>query len=435
MIQQSQIDAAYQLLRELLQFQLSGGTDEAFRDELLARAEAIEGLYPEADWTAEARIAWILALLPQLVPGLLDNLLLGPIQREGDFPQLGGVKGKQYRGYLATVQTVIFFLGGGEDQWRQDAQRLFASDHFFAEQRLLQAGEVPEGEPRSSGLLIPDAEVVETLLSDKTPRPHFSTQFPAERISTKMTWEDLVLNDRTNYQVEELLSWLDHGATLLNEWGMSKRIKAGYRVLFHGPPGTGKTLTATLVGQKKERDVYRVDLSMVVSKYIGETEKNLAALFTKAEHKDWILFFDEADALFGKRTGVKDAHDRYANQEVSYLLQRIETYDGLIILASNFKSNIDEAFMRRFQSVIHFPIPTASERLRLWTAAWPEQVSLGPKVKLEQLAQDYELSGATINNVVQKVCLRLLDQGEFIANKQLIVSALRQEMAKEGKII
>ena len=137
---------------------------------------------------------------------------------------------------------------------------------------------------------------------------------------------------------------------------MKKVLKPGFKALFHGLPGTGKTLTAMLIGKKTGLDIYRVDLSQMVSKYIGETEKNLAKVFDKAEHKNWILFFDEGDALFGKRTNTKDAHDRYANQQVSYLLQRIEEYDGLVILATNLKNNIDDAFLRRFQSIIHFPM-------------------------------------------------------------------------------
>ena len=141
-------------------------------------------------------------------------------------------------------------------------------------------------------------------------------------------------------------------------------IKKGKGVifLFYGPPGTGKTLTAGLLGNELEIDVYKVDISMVVSKYIGETEKNLELLFARAADKGWILFFDEADALFGKRTGVRDAHDKYANQEVSFLLQRIEDFNGLIILATNMKNNIDDAFIRRFNSIIRFPLPNAEER-------------------------------------------------------------------------
>src|SRR6201991_4144918 len=152
---------------------------------------------------------------------------------------------------------------------------------------------------------------------------------------------------------------------------MGDRLKKGYRALFYGPPGTGKTLTAALLGNEMNKDVYRVDLSMVVSKYIGETEKNLELLFARAEDKGWILFFDEADALFGKRTSVRDAHDKYANQEVSYLLQRIEDFNGLIILATNMKNNIDEAFVRRFNAILRFPFPEAAERKLIWEKSFP----------------------------------------------------------------
>src|SRR4030095_7939978 len=143
------------------------------------------------------------------------------------------------------------------------------------------------------------------------------------------------------------------------------------RILFIGAPGTGKKIAASLIGQQLSKEVYKIDLSMVVSKYIGETEKNLELLFARAEDKGWILFFDEADALFGKRTNVRDAHDKYANQEVSYLLQRIEDYNGLIILATNMKNNIDDAFMRRFNSILKFPFPDANERYLIWKKSFP----------------------------------------------------------------
>jgi SpoVK/Ycf46/Vps4 family AAA+-type ATPase len=178
-----------------------------------------------------------------------------------------------------------------------------------------------------------------------------------------------VLDSGTFAHLEELRNWIKYGDTILHEWKMADRLKPGYRALFYGPPGTGKTLTAALLGQETGRDVYRIDLSLVVSKYIGETEKNLEKVFTMAQERKWILFFDEADALFGKRGKVKDAHDRFANQEVSYLLQRVEDFDGIVILASNDKDNIDTAFNRRFQAVVHFPMPGAAERQQLCSTA------------------------------------------------------------------
>lgn len=437
----AQTQTAYKLLHDLLKYQLEGKTGEKQYRKLMQKSQEVEGVYPmpDAPWTDQARIAWLLALLPHIAPDLLDKLLREQLSEAGDFPGLGGVKGTDYRGILPTGETVLFLLGGENPEWRADARKLFAGNHYFAEQKLLELADVPAGEPRFAGKLVPDHDAIEKLLTGQEVKPHFSTRFPAERLITGLDWDDLVLDGRTMSQIKELVAWIDHGQILINKWGMGKRVKPGYRALFYGPPGTGKTLTASLLGKENARDVYRVDLSMVISKYIGETEKNLAALFAKAENKDWILFFDEADALFGKRTGVKDSNDRYGNQDVSYLLQRVETYNGLVILASNFKSNIDEAFMRRFQSVIYFPTPSVTERLRLWNDAWPDKkkskLTFAKDCSMERLSRDYEVTGATINNVVQKVCLTLLDQGKKEVSWDLMMRVLRQEMGKEGKLI
>jgi SpoVK/Ycf46/Vps4 family AAA+-type ATPase len=206
--------------------------------------------------------------------------------------------------------------------------------------------------------------------------------FPAQHLETTYNWDDLVLGDTTRRQIAELENWVNYQQVLMTDWGMERKLKPGYRALFHGPPGTGKTLTASLLGKYTGKPVFRIDLSMIVSKFIGETEKNLSKLFEKADNKNWILFFDEADALFGKRTNVKDAHDKYANQEASYLLQRVEQHNGLVILATNFKNNIDEAFMRRFQSVIHFPLPNADERFTMWQKSFPQKANLNGHINL-----------------------------------------------------
>jgi SpoVK/Ycf46/Vps4 family AAA+-type ATPase len=173
-------------------------------------------------------------------------------------------------------------------------------------------------------------------------------------LDTERSWQELALDKETLTQVEEIKNRLKQSASVKRGKSLARKLKPGYRVLFYGPGGTGKTSTAALIGKELNKEVYKIDLSQVVSKYIGETEKNLELVFASAKDKDWILFFDEADALFGKRTDVKDAHDRYANQEVSYLLQRMEEYNGLTILATNMKSNIDPAFTRRFNSIIRF---------------------------------------------------------------------------------
>jgi len=190
-----------------------------------------------------------------------------------------------------------------------------------------------------------------------------SEPIPAQPITTALEWDDLVLDPATRREVDDIVAWVRHQNTLMDDWRLAKRLKPGFRILFHGPHGTGKTLAACLLGKAIGSPVYRVDLSKVVSKYIGETEKNLAALFDAAEHQRWILFFDEADALFGKRTQVRDANDRAADLEVAYLLQKIEDYPWIVIVAGNLQGYIDDAFARRFESIILFRLPDAEQRL------------------------------------------------------------------------
>lgn len=390
-----------------------------------------------------AQLTLLIALAPHLQPDFFERAIVSGLPQAGDYPQIGGWRGKYYRGFLPTGETVLFILGGSQFQdtsseslhKRLQLQKVFSEKHPFACDRVLYLQSSPEGEPSMSGKLVMNQDYIDLFTQGQFSRPHFSLDFPAQRISTEMEWEDLVLNSQTLRQIRDLEAWITHGSTILYEWGMKKQLKLGYRALFYGPPGTGKTLTASLLGKYTGKDVYKVDLSMVVSKFIGETEKNLANLFARAESKDWILFFDEADALFGKRTNVRDAHDKYANQEVSYLLQRVENYDGLVILSSNFKSNIDEAFLRRFQSLIQFPIPNPKERLRLWQMAFPNQIRLSEDVDLAKISGIYELSGSDIMNVVQYSCLQTLQYGDGVIHQQDVLNAIEREFSKSGKIM
>lgn len=383
----------------------------------------------------EETLLLLMALAPHIHANYYEAVLLERLPQSGEFPEFGGVKGKQYRGILPTGETALLVLAGTDLALRLQVQEYFGADHLFHKKRVLWLEDAIEGEPRMSGRIVLSQEYVELFTTGKVQRPRYSNAFPADLVDIQMDWEDLVLNSLTLSEIKELLVWLQHGQTLLDDYGMSRRLKPGYRALFYGPPGTGKTLTAGLLGKYSGRDVYKIDLSMMVSKFIGETEKNLASLFDRAENKDWILFFDEADALFGKRTNVRDAHDKYANQEVSYLLQRVEHYSGLVILATNFKSNIDEAFTRRFQSIIYFPMPGINERLRLWQKAFPEKIHLAQDINLPTLAQKYELTGAEIINIVQYACLRALDRNEEQILFVDLQDGIKKEFQKEGRIM
>jgi len=381
------------------------------------------------------RLCLLLALAPHVRPQLLD-VFFEPDEKLGrGHTEVGGIHGKMHGGFLPTGETVLFVLAGDDLGGRFACQRLFDRDHWFARHNLLRLEPPPPGEPLLCGHLVAGDEIVDLLTLGAPRKPDFSRDFPARLVTTEMEWDDLVLAPRTREQIRELEAWIRHEGTLMNDWGLGRRLRPGYRCLFYGPPGTGKTLTATLLGKRTGRDVYRVALSMVVSKYIGETEKNLERIFTRAENLDCLLFFDEADALFGKRTGVSDAHDRYANQEVSYLLQRIEEFPGVAILASNYSSNIDDAFARRFQAVVHFPLPSAVERRRLWSASFSDRSVLDGEVALDEIAERYELSGGAIMNVVRYASLMALDECSNVIRNADLIGGIRRELGKDGKTL
>ena len=202
--------------------------------------------------------------------------------------------------------------------------------------------------------------------------------------------------------------------------------------MFSGPPGTGKTLSAEVIAKEIGLDLYRIDLSSLVSKYIGETEKNLDKVFRAAEGGTMVLLFDEADAVFGKRSEVSDANDRYANVETSYLLQRLETYDGVVILTTNYASNIDNAFMRRIHVSVEFTPPDEIERLRLWAQSFPAAAPLG-ELDLPLLARRFKLSGSAIRSVALGAAFRAASAGQAI-DMDLIVESLRSELRKQGRV-
>ena len=385
--------------------------------------------------TAEEFTVLMLALAPHLQPDFFTKQIAAHLPEGGDFPEFGGVKGGSHRGILPTGETAQFILAGDDLEKRLAAQRLFSTEHWFAQEHILWLAPVPEGEPAMSGRLMLDPEIVEQITVGQVSKPRFSADFPAEYIETEMSWDDLVLHPGTLSQIHEIENWIKHNDTLLHVWGMKKRIKPGYRALFYGPPGTGKTLTATLLGKHTGKDVFRIDLSRVVSKYIGETEKNLSRLFDKAENKNWILFFDEADALFGKRTDIRDAHDKYANQEVAYLLQRIESYDGLVILASNRRANIDEAFVRRLQAIIPFPMPSPDERYEIWRKTFPSQISIAEDVDWRSVATRHELTGANILSVTHFCAIEALAKETRRLDLKGLEAAIEREYVKEGKVL
>ena len=428
-------------LRELIRFRLETALERTqppipaqFQKELVSDSPLATfiSIYPLTD---EEIAILLLALVPHISPNLIGGIIQEFLPNGGDFPEFGGAKGTTHRGVIPTGETALFIIAGNDIEKRIELSMIFDENHLFAKLGLLYLETVPAGEPKMSGRLIMDEEHVELFTTGRILKPKMSSDFPAQLVETELEWDDLVLNNKTIEQIKEIETWVRYNDTLLNQWAMRSRIKPGFRVLFHGPAGTGKTLTATLLGKYTGKDVFKIDLSLVVSKYIGETEKNLSKLFDKAKNKEWILFFDEADAIFGKRTNVRDAHDKYANQEVSYLLQRIESHPGLVILASNFKSNIDVAFTRRFNSMIEFENPTPKERLLIWQKNIPAIAEPEDQISLETLANKYEITGANIVNIIHYACLKTVENNSTIIRYADLLNGLKRECIKEGKMI
>jgi AAA+ superfamily predicted ATPase len=258
----------------------------------------------------------------------------------------------------------------------------------------------------------------------------------AHKIITTYAWDDIVLPLDQISQLREICIQVRHRRIVLETWGFDRHLAMGkgVNVLFAGPSGTGKTMAAEIIGADLHLELYKVDLSTMVSKYIGETEKNLDRVFTAAREANAILFFDEADALFGKRSEVKDAHDRYANIEVGYLLQKMEEYDGVVILATNLRKNLDDAFVRRLHVAIDFPFPEEPDRLRIWRKAFPPEAPLAEDVDLAFIARQFKLAGGNIRNIALLSAFLAAEDGTDIGMNHL-VRAIKREYQKLGKLV
>src|SRR5262249_18916908 len=257
----------------------------------------------------------------------------------------------------------------------------------------------------------------------------------ATRLEPTFGWSELVLAERPLEILRSISAYLRHRDLVLSEWGYGRTVAGdqGLKVLFAGESGTGKTMAGQVLARELGLDLFRIDLATVVSKYIGETEKNLDRIFDAAEGSNAILFFDEADALFGKRSEVSDSHDRYANIEVAYLLQRMEIYPGAAILATNFRRNIDDAFIRRLDFVVDFPFPEADDRKKIWQLVLPHAAPVAQDIDLDFLATQFKLSGGAIRNCSLAAAFRAADENAEISMGHL-VRAVAQEYGKQGRL-
>ncbi|CAE6963096.1 COG0464 ATPases of the AAA class [Vibrio sp. B1FIG11] len=364
------------------------------------------------------QIAIGLALIPHLQPETFEILMPPNEHTHRLYVEFGLLENEGV--VWATGQTLAFLLGESFVEHRQNVFQWLSGVNESKAYELLNLDLASDSSPLMWQPLKLKPEVLNRYLLGENANPPAMVNNLASLLTTSLEWHSLVLAESVYDELDEIELWLQHGSALEREWQLEGKLRPGFRALFYGPPGTGKTLTATLLGKRTERPVYRVDIGAVTSKYIGETEKNLEQVFAMAEKYNWLLFFDEADALFGQRVQTSGANDQFANQNVAYLLQRIEAFTGIIILATNLQDNLDEAFFRRFEATVYFPKPEEKVRLALWKNALPEDERLEPDIQLTQLACDHELTGAEIINVVRYAALKASSKGV----KQILASDL-----------
>jgi len=257
----------------------------------------------------------------------------------------------------------------------------------------------------------------------------------ARKIKPNYRWEDIILPSDQMEQLREIANYVAQYHTVYSDWGFGRKLSTGkgLNVMFAGVSGTGKTMAAEVIASALGIDLYKIDLSNIVSKYIGETEKNLDRIFHEGQASNAILFFDEADALFGKRSEVRDSHDRYANIEVAYLLQKMDEYEGIVILATNLRKNMDEAFARRMHYTLEFPIPEEADRYRIWQNIFPSEAPLSKDLDLKFMARQFKITGGNIRNIALNAAFLATMNGGVIETTALI-RATKREFQKIGKL-
>lgn len=417
--------------------------DESFDDEFLLiwNDEGHEGPYADlcAGLSAAERALLLFSLLPHYAPEVLRELVR-PVQHGLIITNfhVGGYVKRTSQQFIPTLQTVLFACAGTDKALQQLVYRELVLEGSLMKKQIVSLASFENSEPVISDKeLLPELaeEFVQFLLQGRQPRPDFGKNFPARLLNTDKTWDQLILSPHTKRSVDLLIDWVEHGTSFSQE--TKGYFAPGYPALFYGPPGTGKSLTAALIGKHCGLNVFAVDASRVVSKYIGETEKNLVQLFERMklendrQLKKPILFFDEADVLFSKRTEVKDAKDKWANMETSVLLPLIEEYGGLVIVATNLEHNLDGAMDRRFQLKIKFPALGYKERIAIWKAALPLAYSFPNEETPLQLAR-YKLSPAAIVNVLKGGCIQAHKRGSAMVTGKDLEYYIHLEFAKTG---
>ncbi len=394
-----------------------------------ALLDAIPYLDEIDSWSDDGGLAWLSALVRALAthPG---TVMLGT--RAAWEPPIGRPPLRLEVPDLAYFERKHMWAGLLDGQVPADAIGEVAGKFRLNAGQIQAAVRTADSLARSAGRVLAAADLLVAA------RQHSNQNLArlARKVVPLYAWDDIILPADRVHLLREICQYVRHGHTVYGEWGFDRKLSLGkgLNALFAGPSGTGKTMAAEIIAREVGLDAYKINLATIVSKYIGETEKNLDRIFTEARDSNAILFFDEADAIFGKRSEVRDSHDRYANIEIAYLLQKMEEYDGVSILATNLRKNIDEAFVRRMHFTVEFPMPEEDDRLRIWRKIFPPQAPLASDVDLVFLARQFRSSGGNIKNIAVAAAFLAADEDSSIQMRHLIW-ATKRELQKMGRLV
>lgn len=435
----SDIEADLIWLENLIQYQLGKASNELI-DRIENNGEILPPALSEGGFYSDNLLSWnpsevergliVIGLALYFKPSIFDPLLKTAKDFNYTETHLGGVIGTAQTPFVPTGETAIFLLTNRSVEERMLILHCLNQEHWLFEKGILLFEYKEPGLPLTFQPFYLSSDYMEIFSKGVATKPNYSSQFPASLVKTNMEWSDLVVSKELIKEIRDIELWLEYEQRLFGEMGLGRKIKEGYKVVFYGPSGTGKTLVAGLIGKKYDRDVYRIDLSQLSSKYIGETEKNIDNLFKQARNKNWILFFDEGESLFGKRSQMGQSNERYGNQQVGFLLQRMEDHPGVVILATNLKSSIDEAFSRRFQKMIYFEAPDFENRLDLWKKALEGTLPLADDVDLRLISKEHKLVGGQIVNIVKQIILRELGAKSEVIRLKTLEEAIAEEERK-----
>ncbi len=387
-------------------------------------ADKYQKICSELKFNVEEKLILLICLAPHVKPEIFDFLRISNSEIKSKFSEFGGKFSENPVGFIPTIQTIFFLVYGGDIEKLPTLFSLLDESNPLIKENILKVNTNSSDIFLNHTVTISEEIEQKVIFKKENYSPRFNTKFPAKKLTRNITLDQLILSETTKNEIDLIEKWLqvsqNQGAEDLG----------GFKTLFYGPPGTGKSVTASALGIKYNIDVYRIDSSQLVSKYIGETEQNLKNLFDIASNKNWILFFDEADSLFSKRTEVNTSNDRFANQQTNYLLQLVEDYNGLVVLATNNKPNMDKAFVRRFSSMIFFGIPNNLERKNLWESYLPKTNT--DQIDLSAISMKYQFAGGTIKSACDYLKLKFFD-GHLKIQTNDLEEACKRELKKYGK--